>query len=208
MTILSDHVISKELQRYGIASTTEISSAIRAYVPLMLHWNRKMSLTTVTDPVEIVRFHFGESMFSAPILTNKNGRLADVGSGAGFPGIPLKLVEPAVEVTLIESNAKKASFLSEAIRELKIEGVEVYRGSFEGFGGGRFGFDYVTARALGMHDRLVRWSRGQIDVGGSLILWLGGADALHVARHQSWRWKEPLLIPGSLTRFILVGSAV
>jgi 16S rRNA (guanine527-N7)-methyltransferase len=207
MTALSDNVISKELQRYGIASTTEISSAIRAYIPLMLHWNRKMSLTTVTDPVEIVRFHFGESMFSAPILTTKNGRLADVGSGAGFPGIPLKLVEPALEVTLIESNAKKASFLSEAIRELKIEGVEVYRGSFEGFDGGRLGFDYVTARALGMHDRLVRWSRREVNVDGSLILWLGEGDAVRVAKQRSWEWGESLPIPGSLRRFLLVGSA-
>jgi 16S rRNA (guanine527-N7)-methyltransferase len=207
MTILSDHVISKELQRYGIASTAEISSAIRAYIPLMLHWNRKMSLTTVTDPVEIVRFHFGESMFSAPILTKKNGRLADVGSGAGFPGIPLKLVEPALKVTLIESNAKKASFLSEVIRELKIEGVEVYRGSFEGCDGGPLGFDYVTARALGRHDRLVRWSRGEVNVGGRLILWLGEGDAARVAKRRSWGWEESLPIPGSLRRFLLIGIA-
>jgi 16S rRNA (guanine527-N7)-methyltransferase len=208
MATLSDQLISKELQRYGIVTTTEISSAIRSYIPLMLHWNRKISLTTVTDPIEIVRFHFGESMFSASILTNKNGRLADVGSGAGFPGIPLKLVIPTLEVSLIESNAKKAAFLSEVIRELGIEGVEIYRGSFEGVDGGRLGYDYVTARALGMHERLVRWSRGAVESGGVLVLWLGKDDALHFAKHRSWSWKEPLLIPGSLKRFILVGNAV
>jgi 16S rRNA (guanine527-N7)-methyltransferase len=206
MSTLSDHVISRELQRYGILSTSEISSAIRAYIPLMLHWNRKISLTTVTDQIEIVRFHFGESMFSASILANKNGRLADVGSGAGFPGIPLKLVTPTLEVVLIESNAKKASFLAEVIRELKIGRVEVYRGSFEGFDGEGLGFDYITARALGMHETLVNWARGAVKSGGSLILWLGERDAVQVARQRHWEWREPLLIPGSQRRTILAGT--
>ena len=206
MTTLTDQVIHRELQRYGIASTTEISSAIRAYIPLMLHWNRKISLTTITDPIEIVRFHFGESMFSASLLANKNGRLADVGSGAGFPGFPLKLVTPTLEVVLIESNAKKASFLAEVIRELNIGGAEVYRGSFEVFDGNGLGFDYVTARALGRHERLVDWSRGAVKLGGSLILWLGESDAVQVAKKRSWEWREPLLIPGSQRRMILAGA--
>jgi 16S rRNA (guanine527-N7)-methyltransferase len=207
MTILSDQLIYKELQRYGIVSTTEISSAIRAYISLMLHWNKKISLTTVTNPIEVLRFHFGESMFSASVIADKNGRLADVGSGAGFPGIPIKLVTPTLGVVLIESNAKKATFLSEAIRELEIEGVEVYRGIFEDFNGSLPGFDYVTARALGMHERLVSWSRGVVNASGSLILWLGEADAFHVAKQRRWAWRDPLLIPGSLGRFILVGKA-
>jgi 16S rRNA (guanine527-N7)-methyltransferase len=206
MTTPSDQVISEELQRYSIVSTAEISSAIRAYIPLMLHWNKKISVTTVTDPIEIVRFHFGESMFAAPFLSNKDGRLADVGSGAGFPGIPLKLVFPAMEVVLIESNAKKASFLAEVIRELKLKEAQVYRGRFESLVSGDDGFDYVAARALGMHEKLVDWSRGALRAGGSLILWLGEEDAAQVSAQKSWCWREPLLIPGSQKRTILAGA--
>jgi 16S rRNA (guanine527-N7)-methyltransferase len=208
MTALSDQMISEELKRYGVVSTVEISSAIRAYIPLMLYWNRRISLTTITDPIDIVRFHFGESMFPAPILVNRNGRLADVGSGAGFPGIPLKLVVPSLDVVLIESNAKKASFLSEAIRELKLEHVEVYRGSFAALDGKGLFFDYIGARALGMHEEFVNWSRRAVNLGGSIVLWLGEHDATQVSKEVSWKWEDPLPIPGSLRRTVLVGTAV
>jgi 16S rRNA (guanine527-N7)-methyltransferase len=206
MNKLSDRVISEELERYRVVATTEISSAIRSYIPLMLHWNKKISLTTVTDPIEIVRFHFGESMFAAPFLSHKNGRLADVGSGAGFPGIPLKLAVPTLELVLIESNARKASFLAEVIRELKLEAVRVHRGRFEDVGQRELGFDYIAARALGMHKKLMSWSRTAIKVGGGLILWLGEDDAAGVSAQSSWEWRGPLPIPGSHRRTVLIGT--
>lgn len=207
MATLSDKVICDELLAYGASANAEVCSAIRAYIPLLLHWNRKISLTTVTDPLEILRFHFGESIYAASAFINQNGRLADVGSGAGFPGIPLKLLIPALSVILIESNSKKAAFLAEAVRELGIEGVEVYRGRFEEFGVEGQEFDFITARALGIHEKLVKWAEGAIKVGGSLILWLGQDDALQVSKGKSWQWRKPLLIPGSHSRTVLVGVA-
>jgi 16S rRNA (guanine527-N7)-methyltransferase len=206
MKDLSERVILEELRNYGVSATAEVCSAIRAYIPLLLHWNRRISLTSVTDPLDIVRFHFGESMFAASALSNRNGRLADVGSGAGFPGIPLKLVIPTLYIVLIESNAKKA-FLAEAIRELGLEGAEVFRGPFDDFNSGAPGIDLITARALGMHEKLIKWSRAAINVGGSLVLWLGAGDAAQVSMQGSWRWRDPLPIPGSRSRTILIGGA-
>jgi 16S rRNA (guanine527-N7)-methyltransferase len=205
MTVLTDGVISEELRTYGVSATADICSAIRTYISLLLHWNRTISLTAVTDPLEVLRFHFGESMFAASSIANRNGRLADVGSGAGFPGIPLKLALPALEVILIESNAKKAAFLAEAIRELGLERTEIYRGRFEDFRAEGPEFDFVTARAIGRHEELIKWAFGAIKLGGNLILWLGADDAAQVMLKKPWRWSKPLPIPGSHSRTILVG---
>jgi 16S rRNA (guanine527-N7)-methyltransferase len=205
MTVLTDGVISEELRTYGVSATADICSAIRTYISLLLHWNRTISLTAVTDPLEVLRFHFGESMFAASSIANRNGRLADVGSGAGFPGIPLKLALPALEVILIESNAKKAAFLAEAIRELGLERTEIYRGRFEDFRAEGPEFDFVTARAIGRHEELIKWAFGAIKLGGNLILWLGADDAAQVMLKKAWRWSKPLPIPGSHSRNILVG---
>jgi 16S rRNA (guanine527-N7)-methyltransferase len=144
-------------------------------------------------------------MFAASSIANRNGRLADVGSGAGFPGIPLKLALPALEVILIESNAKKAAFLAEAIRELGLERTEIYRGRFEDFRAEGPEFDFVTARAIGRHDELIKWAFGAIKLGGNLILWLGADDAAQVMLKKPWRWSKPLPIPWSHSRTILVG---
>ncbi len=113
MTTLSNSLIESTLRPYGVAIESEVADKIRAYVALLLKWNKAISLTTVTDPVEILKFHFGESIFAAAVANLVRSRLADVGSGAGFPGSPLAIVVPSLDVTLIESNAKKCAFLSE-----------------------------------------------------------------------------------------------
>jgi 16S rRNA (guanine527-N7)-methyltransferase len=207
MEKLPDDVIFKELRSYGVMATARVSSAIGAYIPLLLHWNKSISLTTVTDPIQILRFHFGESMFAASVLDKKNGRLADVGSGAGFPGIPLKLVVPTLDLVLIESNAKKAAFLAEVVRELHIEGVEVRRERFEEIKYPASGFDYIAARALGMHSKLLKWSSSAANIDGRLILWLGKADSSLLSKHAYWEWRKPVPIPGSHSRELLVGVA-
>lgn len=205
MTVLTDGVISDELRAYGVSATGDICSAIRTYISLLLHWNRTISLTTVTDPLEVLRFHFGESMFAASRIANRNGRLADVGSGAGFPGIPLKLALPILEVILIESNAKKAAFLAEAVRELGLERTEIYHGRFEDFCSAAPEFDFVAARAIGNHEEIIKWACGNLKLGGSLILWLGADDASQVILKKPWRWSKSAPIPGSHSRTILIG---
>src|SRR5665213_2921666 len=85
------------------------------YLDLLLKWNARTNLTAIRDPEEIVRRHFGESLFAARHLDPKTATLLDLGSGAGFPGLPIALLCPEIQVTLAESQNKKASFLREAV---------------------------------------------------------------------------------------------
>ena len=136
----------------------------------------------------------------------KEGRLADVGTGAGFPGLPLKLLLPSLDLVLIESNAKKASFLSECIRELDLSGVEVYRGRFEDITPSGTRFDFVTARALGGYSDLVTWSQRKLNPGGALVLWIGERDAVVIREASNFKWRAPVPITGSDRRVLLIGT--
>ena len=174
---------------------------------LLLRWNKRISLTTVVDPLEILRFHFGESVVAASTVPIEKGRLADVGSGAGFPGLPLSIAIPDISVTLIESNAKKAAFLAEVARELKLARVDIIRKRMEDLPGDLPQFDYIAARALGGYQSLLTWSRSRLKCDGKMVLWLGDEESRILSADPSWTWRDPSLIPGSERRFILVGSA-
>ena len=123
---LSDSQIAASIASLGMHLTTEQMSMIREYIILLLKWNNLVSLTSITDPVDIVARHFGESMFAASLLPFENGRLADVGSGAGFPGLALKILHNDLKVILIESNKKKCGL---SFRDREIPGAFRCRGS-------------------------------------------------------------------------------
>src|SRR5436190_10293624 len=102
------------------------------YLDLLLRWNEKTNLTSVRNPEGIVSRHFGESLFLARTVSREELRSAiDLGSGAGFPGIPLKVYSPQLAVTLIESQNKKATFLNEVIRRLTLTSINVFPGRAE-----------------------------------------------------------------------------
>ncbi|MGB0035889.1 MAG: 16S rRNA (guanine(527)-N(7))-methyltransferase RsmG [Candidatus Acidiferrales bacterium] len=198
-------IIQKELQIYGLNATPEFCKSVNAYTALLLRWNQRISLTTVTDPAEILQFHFGESLFAASAVPLRDGRLADVGSGAGFPGLPLKMANPNLKLTLIESNAKKAAFLSEVVRELNLD-VKVFRGRMSDMEPNSPTFDFITARALGQFDELLEWSSRILKPSGKLVLWIGKEDAGVISKSSSWVWGIPIQIPNSRRRFLLVGT--
>src|SRR4029077_264746 len=93
-------------------------AAIQRYLAMLLAWNEKVNLTAIRDPLEVLYRHFCESMYAAAAVPLQAGRLADVGSGGGFPVLALKIAQPELQVFLIESNVKKATFLAEVVREL------------------------------------------------------------------------------------------
>jgi 16S rRNA (guanine527-N7)-methyltransferase len=198
--------IASNLCEYGVAANPALCLAIQKYISVLLRWNEKIALTTITDPLGIVRFHFGESMFGASAVPIRKGRLADVGTGAGFPGLPLRLLIPSLDLVLIESSGKKASFLSECVRELNLTGVEVYRGRFEDIGPKDPGFDFITTRALGGYSNLVTWSQNRLALGGSLVLWVGERDAIEIGKAPFFRWRTPVPITGSDRRVLLIGT--
>lgn len=206
MSELTDQEIRETLLQYVFSPDGNQCSAIRTYISLLLRWNQKISLTTVVDPLEILRFHFGESLFASSAVPIEKGRLADVGSGVGFPGVALAIVIPELAVALIESNSKKAAFLSELARELNLRNVEVIRRRFEQMSVSQPQFDFITARALGNYESLLIWSHGGLAVTGRIVLWLGEDECRRISADSSYSWHDPLRIPGSKRRFILVGS--
>ena len=179
---------------------------ITTYIDLLLRWNKKTSLTTVIEPDEILRFHFGESLIAVAAIPIRHGRLADVGSGAGFPAVPIRMASEDLSVILIESNQKKATFLQEVVRELCLKNVEVRRCRMEDVLLHDENFDFVTARALGIDNAFLIWSHNTLNSTGSVVLWLGDADAGRVSQNAGWKWSDPIRIPQSDRRVILHGS--
>jgi 16S rRNA (guanine527-N7)-methyltransferase len=100
------------LAPFGIEPSEAQITQIQTYIRLLLHWNLSLNLTSVGDPEGIVERHFGESMFLTKMLAVENCRLADIGSGAGFPGLAIKLICPTIRLTLIESNQKMCAFIA------------------------------------------------------------------------------------------------
>lgn len=199
-------MIANVLRQYGVSGDIALFHKIRAYISTLLLWNRKISLTTITDPIEILRFHFGESMFAAPIVPIRDGRLADVGTGAGFPGIPLRLLLPSLDLTLIESNSRKCAFLSEIARKLALDHVTVLRSRMEDIAPRPDRFEFITARALGRHRDLLAWANGNLTRKGKVVLWLGEEDVDNISTELGWIWSPPVLVPGSKKRYLLAGS--
>jgi 16S rRNA (guanine527-N7)-methyltransferase len=211
MHSISTSRIAKELEPYGVNANEALCSQIRSYVEMLLVWNRKMSLTAVTDPVEIVRFHFGESIFALTVGAISDGRLADVGSGAGFPGLPIRLARPSIHLTMIESNTKKCTFLREVSRRLNVDGdVRVLNSRMEDLPtpSAEERFDFISARAVGDFDVLLDFARKFLAKKGRLVLWIGQEDAetLAAAHSVQWEWSDPILIPNSSRRNLLSGQ--
>jgi 16S rRNA (guanine527-N7)-methyltransferase len=109
----------------GLTLSPEQIEQFLAYLDLLLKWNRRMNLTALRTPAEIISRHFLDSLLLLPHLP-ETGRLLDIGSGAGFPGLPLKIARPGLTIDLVEATAKKVSFLKEAVRRLGLSGVEVW----------------------------------------------------------------------------------
>src|SRR6267378_1393784 len=122
---LSAGTIRRALGEFQIAVNDSQVLQIQQYMSILLTWNEKINLTAIRDPLEILNRHFCECMYAAATVPVTVGRLADVGSGAGFPGLPLKIIRPELDVVLIESNVKKATFLAEVIRDLGLRGARV-----------------------------------------------------------------------------------
>lgn len=180
---------------------------ISTYIDMLLRWNARINLTAVRDPEEIVTRHFGESLFAARILfpaPSAGIRPADVGSGAGFPGLPIKLWSPSVHLTLIESNHKKASFLREIIRQLSLTDVAVFADRAEAFPAQSS--DLVTLRAVERFDSILPTASRLVSPTGRLALLIGQDQASRAPQllpRYSWQPSNP--IPLSDRRVLLVG---
>jgi 16S rRNA (guanine527-N7)-methyltransferase len=179
--------------------------ALQSYLDLLLKWNSKVNLTAIRNPEEIVTRHFGESLFAAvklfPVPIAQS--VIDVGSGAGFPGIPIKIWNHEIELTLIESNQKKAVFLREVVRALvlkhiAVEAVRADRVSAKA--------DLVTLRAVERFERVIPIARALVRPDGRLVLLIGEAQvATAKSSIPDLNWQDPVRIPMSANRTLLIG---
>jgi|ERR1700733_3749293 len=194
------------LDSYNLDAPDLLCEQIRSYVALLLKWNKQIALTSVEDPAEIVRYHFAESFLAVKASLSLDGRLADVGSGAGFPGIALKMYVPSLEVSLIEANSKKYVFLAEVIRSLELPKISVIQARYQDLKSSGSSFNLLSARALGQISTFLDWAAGAILTEGRVLLWLGTQGVDEASAAPNWKWKPPFAIPRTKGRFILVGS--
>ncbi len=207
---------------------------ISIYIDMLIRWNQKLNLTAIRDPEQIVTRHFGESLFAAehlvPASTHVGAdtaarpperssaspsdfakgasnapKVIDVGSGAGFPGVPIKIRFPELELVLIESNHKKATFLREVIRSLRLSDAEVFAGRAEDYP--TPSADIVTLRAVERFTSALPVAAHLVAPGGRLGLLIGQSQVAEVAPlTPEFAWAAPVAIPLSTGRVLLSGT--
>lgn len=131
----------------NIVVTDQQFQQFERYADLLIEWNEKFNLTSITGREDIYVKHFYDSILPS-LYHDLKGSLADVGSGAGFPGIPLKIMYPDLEVTLIEPTGKRCTFLNEVISQLSLDKITVLNMRSEDYARENVRFDFVTARAV------------------------------------------------------------
>jgi 16S rRNA (guanine527-N7)-methyltransferase len=182
---------------------SQIADNFNAYLALILRWNVRMNLTAVRNPHEILNRHFVESVATAQTLPTGIETLLDLGSGAGFPGIPIALCRPEISVTLAESQNKKAAFLQEAVRTLGL-GARVFAGRAEML---TERFDCVTLRAVDRMNLAITTASGLLTPSGWLAILTTSAKSESVqARAADFQWSSPTILPGSEQRILVRGQ--
>ena len=168
-------------QLLGISLSNEQLDAFALYARELAEWNQRINLTAIREPADVRRKHFLDSLSCVLAMKgSQTARVIDVGTGAGFPGLPLKILFPEMNLTLVESVAKKTSFLSHIVKELNLEGVEVITSRAEKVGQDpdhRDKYDWAAARAVGRMPVLAEYLLPLVRVGGFALAQKGeGAE--------------------------------
>jgi 16S rRNA (guanine527-N7)-methyltransferase len=189
---LSDHSLSKLL----------------VYFDLLQKWNQRMALTALTDEGDVARVLFGESLATCPLIVPEYGRLADVGSGAGFPGLVIKVMLPAMHVYLVEPNLRKSVFLAEVGRALELNGLYVIRGrvSTDAPKLNIPKLDWITSRALSSRREILDFSQLALMEHGRVLLWTNTLRFREIQPDDHWTWSNTMILPGTKERFIALGK--
>jgi 16S rRNA (guanine527-N7)-methyltransferase len=193
------------LTPFGLRLAQDQTAKILTCLDLLMRWNEKINLTAIRSPEEAVTRHFGESLFISTRL-RMTGRLLDIGTGAGFPGLALKIAFPELEVTLLEPVGKKRAFLKEVIRVCELSSVRVLADRLEDFLAAHSApeFDFATMRAVGNLEVLVPFAAKALKIGGNCLLWLSTEQGLGLAKTDpGLTWKPPLVMPISGTEIWL-----
>lgn len=180
----------QEINKLGIQLTEEQLHQLDKYYQLLIEWNKVMNLTGITEEKEVYLKHFYDSLTIAKVIDlTKEKSLCDVGSGAGFPGMVLKIVFPNLKVTLVDSLNKRIKFLTEVANELNLKDIALVHARAEDFAkNNREKFDVVTARAVAPINVLLEYCLPLIKVGKYFIALKGNIS------------QEIILLNNSLTK--------
>jgi 16S rRNA (guanine(527)-N(7))-methyltransferase RsmG len=193
----------EELLREDLLGTCSLTSQqtglLETHFGLLNRWNRTLNLTSVRDMKDAVTRHYCESLFLAAHLPENCKSVADLGSGAGFPGIPLAILRPQCKVTLIESHQRKAVFLKEATRHLGNVLVQAKRAEAVSER-----FDWLVSRAVAPKE-VLRFVPG---LASNLALLLAQEDASKLLVDNKLRFEEPVAMPWLARSVLLFGSHV
>lgn len=203
------HILTAGADALQIPLTPEQVEQFRRYAGLLAEWNQKMNLTSIVESEAVQTKHFLDSLVGLPLIAEELGAelppaqtldCLDVGTGAGFPGIPLKIAWPGLKLTLLDGTAKKVRFLQEVVGALGLANVTVVQGRAEELGRTdpfREQFDLVTARAVAQLNTLAEYLLPFVRVGGLAVLYKGpsAADEFMAAR------KAIDLLGGETVRF-------
>jgi 16S rRNA (guanine527-N7)-methyltransferase len=206
-TSISDTDVAAALEPFLLHRqlTSNQVQQVSAYLELLMRWNARINLTAVRDPAEILTRHFGESFFLANLLSEAaSARDAiDIGSGAGFPGIPLRILLPESHVTLVESQNRKATFLKEVIRKLTLINIDVFTGRAENF---QRQAEMVMLRAVERFQRVLPVAHSLVRRPGRMALLIGSGQ-IRAAQETlpNVGWEAPVPIPQSRERVVLLG---
>lgn len=209
-------ILDEGAAELGFSLSNDQLASFGRYQELLISWNRRLNLTTVDDAAGIQKRHFLDSLTCATVTGDLNGqRLVDVGSGAGFPGLPLKILFDSLELTLIESVAKKARFLEAVVESLGLSGVQVLAERAEAIAHQpqhRQGYDWAVARAVASLPVLLEYLLPFCRLGGRALAQKGGGVAHEVKKAQNAlkvlgggpASLHPVVLPGVLDQGYLV----
>lgn len=200
----TEESLNQLLQAAGQPSlSTGEGQAFQDYLSLLLKWNAKLNLTAIREPESILRRHFLECILCARLLPAGISTLLDFGSGGGFPGIPIAICRPEIEVTLGESQSKKAAFLREVVRTLRLHArVEHKRAETI-----QASFHAVTLRAVDKMEEAVRLAAHLVAPRGLLVLMAGRGDLDHFQKVAlGFQWEEPVLLPETTQEVIVIAT--
>jgi 16S rRNA (guanine527-N7)-methyltransferase len=218
--------LGSEAYDQGPSTNDALYNQISTYIDLLLRWNARINLTAIRTEEEIVTRHFGESLFAArhlfPRMCSVNPvssvlkdlvldpsaqpRAADLGSGPGFPGIPIKLWAPQIHMTLIESNHKKSAFLREIVRSLTLTNIDIKIDRAESVSGI---YDLVTLRAVERFTSVLPIAARLVKPRGRLALLISSHQLAQAnSLLPTFSWDLPLPIPESASRVLQIARAL
>lgn len=164
----------EELSKLGITLTELQLQQLDDYYKLLIEWNKKINLTRITNYEEVYLKHFYDSLTIAKVVDlTKKLTLCDVGTGAGFPGIVLKIVYPNLKITLVDSLQKRVNYLNSIIKDLKLENIHAIHSRGEDF---KETFDVVTARAVANIEKLVTYTMHLVNKNGVFVAMKGNIE--------------------------------